>query len=120
VLISVVETIGDGVLGLVLWLGPLVATEYYQKLDRGWGISQREDQSIGAGILWILGDVLGVPFLMVLLRAFGADERARAVEVDRELDRREEARGEAEDQVQGESTLWWHNDPQLRERFGRR
>jgi cytochrome c oxidase assembly factor CtaG len=115
VLISVVETIGDGVLGLVLWLGPLVATEYYQKLARSWGISQREDQSIGAGILWILGDVLGVPFLMVLLRAFGADERARAVEVDRELDRRDDAGNGA----QGESTLWWHNDPQLRERFGR-
>jgi cytochrome c oxidase assembly factor CtaG len=114
--ISVVETIGDGLLGIVLWLGPLVASDYYQKLARSWGPSQRVDQSIGAGILWILGDVLGVPFLMVLMRAFGADERARAVEVDRELDRRDDG----QDAVQGESTLWWQNDPQLRERFGRR
>ncbi|MBV9514319.1 MAG: cytochrome c oxidase assembly protein [Mycobacteriaceae bacterium] len=120
VVISVFETIGDGLLGLVLWLGPLLAVEYYQKLGRDWGPSQRVDQSIGAGILWILGDVLGVPFLIVLFRAFGADERARAAEVDRELDRRESDARTEHGQAQGESTLWWHNDPQLRERFGRR
>ena len=118
IVISVVETIGDGLLGIVLWLGPLVATDYYQGLHRSWGPSQRVDQAIGAGILWILGDVLGIPFLLVLLRTFRADERARAVEVDRELDRRAEP--EAEAQAEAESTLWWLNDPQLRERFGRR
>ena len=60
--------------------------------------------------------MLGIPFLLVLLRTFRADERARAVEVDRELDRRAEPEADA----QAESTLWWLNDPQLRERFGRR
>jgi cytochrome c oxidase assembly factor CtaG len=113
VLISVVETIGDGLLGIVLWLGPLVAADYYVGLHRTWGPSLRVDQSIGAGILWILGDVLGVPFLMVLFRALGADERARAAAVDAELDEAEES-APAEDNA---STLWWLNDPQLRERF---
>jgi cytochrome c oxidase assembly factor CtaG len=116
VLISVVETIGDGLLGIVLWLGPLVAVDYYIGLHRTWGPSLRVDQSIGAGILWILGDVLGVPFLIVLFRALGADERAHAAAVDAELDEAEES-APAEDNA---STLWWLNDPQLRERFDRR
>lgn len=116
VLISVVETIGDGLLGIVLWLGPLVAAHYYVGLHRTWGPSLRVDQSIGAGILWILGDVLGVPFLLVLFRALGADERARAAAVDAELDQVEESAA-PEDNA---ATLWWLNDPQLRERFDRR
>lgn len=115
VLISVAESIGDGLLGLVLWLGPLVASDYYSRLDRTWGPSQRLDQVIGAGVLWILGDVLGVPFLIVLLGRFRADDRAHAAEVDEQLDR--SATSEVQ---QGESTLWWLNEPELRERFKRR
>jgi cytochrome c oxidase assembly factor CtaG len=111
--ISIAETIGDGLLGVVLWLGPLVAVEYYQGLGRQWGPSPRVDQSVGAGILWILGDVLGLPFLMLLVRALSVDEKARAADVDAELDRVPDVSPE---QVP-ESTLWWKNDPQLHDRF---
>jgi cytochrome c oxidase assembly factor CtaG len=114
-LISVGETLGDGVLGLVLWQGPLIATGYYLGLHRSWGPDQRLDQTIGAGVLWILGDVVGIPFVLVLMRALSTDERAREKEVDAELDRSERA----EPAQSAESTLWWENDPQLRERFRR-
>ena len=53
---------------------------------------------------------------MVLFRALGADERAHAAAVDAELDQVDES-GPAQDDA---STLWWLNDPQLRERFDRR
>lgn len=110
-MISIAETLGDGLLGIVLWLGPLIATDYYLALHRTWGPSPRVDQSIGAGILWILGDVLGVPFLMVLMRAMASDEKAQAAEVD--------AADDAEP-ADAPATLWWEADPQLRERFSRR
>jgi cytochrome c oxidase assembly factor CtaG len=113
--ISVAETLGDGLLGLVLWLGPLIAYDYYAGLGRTWGPSMRTDQSIGAGILWILGDVLGLPFLLVLMRALGSHERAVADEAD-EVD-------EADRTVEPGSarqTLWWEADPQLRDRFDSR
>ncbi|MBV9091470.1 MAG: cytochrome c oxidase assembly protein [Mycobacteriaceae bacterium] len=113
-IISIVETLGDGLLGIVLWLGPLIAADYYLALHRDWGPSQRVDQSIGAGILWLLGDVLGVPFLVVLMRAFSADDKVTATEVDAALDQAEQT--ESQD---GGSTLWWEKDPQLRERFRR-
>jgi cytochrome c oxidase assembly factor CtaG len=115
VVISIAETLGDGLLGLVLWLGPLVATGYYLALNRTWGPSMRVDQSIGAGVLWILGDVLGVPFLMVLIRAMSSDEKAQAAVLDAELDAADDTSDE-----QAPPTLWWEADPQLRDRFHRR
>lgn len=114
-LISVGETLGDGVLGLVIWQGSLIATPYYSSLQRTWGPDPRLDQTIGAGVLWILGDVVGLPFVLLLMRALSRDEKAHAVAVDAELDTAEAA--ESESAVP--SALWWENDPQLRERFRR-
>jgi cytochrome c oxidase assembly factor CtaG len=111
--ISIVESIGDGLLGIVLWLGPLIAVDYYARVGRHWGPSLRVDQSIGAGILWIVGDVLGVPFIVVLMRLFSADEKVNADAVDAQLDNASEDFG-------GTSALWWDTDPQLRDRMGRR
>lgn len=108
--ISIVESIGDGLLGILLWLGPLIAVDYYTHIGRHWGPSPRVDQSIGAGVLWLLGDVLGVGFIVVLMRYFAADENRRAAVVDAEIDDAE---------AQPVSGLWWENDPQLRERMHR-
>jgi cytochrome c oxidase assembly factor CtaG len=115
VVISIVETIGDGVLGLVLWLGPLIAADYYRSMNRTWGPSPRLDQTIGAGIVWIVGDILGVPFLLMLMRALSADEHARSVEIDAALDDAERVHHPAV--AAPTSTLWWENDPQLKDRF---
>jgi cytochrome c oxidase assembly factor CtaG len=114
-LISVAETLGDGVLGLVIWQGSLIAAEYYSALHRSWGPDQRLDQTIGAGVLWILGDVVGLPFVLLLMRALSRDERAQAVQVDAELDRTETSASEQA----APTGLWWENDPQMRERFRR-
>jgi cytochrome c oxidase assembly factor CtaG len=119
--ISIVESLGDGLLGIVLWLGPLIAVSYYQGIDRHWGPSPRVDQSIGAGVLWIVGDVLGVGFIIVLMRFFSADEHARAVTVDAELDRAQREVVVDRDGISAATSgLWWENDPQLRDRMVRR
>jgi cytochrome c oxidase assembly factor CtaG len=112
--ISIGESLGDGVLGIVLWLGPLIAAGYYMQIDRRWGPSLRIDQSIGAGVLWLVGDVLGVGFIAVLMHRFSADERRAAQIVDATL-------AESEPDDSGASPgLWWESDPQLRERMRRR
>jgi cytochrome c oxidase assembly factor CtaG len=126
--ISIVESLGDGLLGIVLWLGPLIAVDYYTALGRHWGPSMRTDQSIGAGVLWLVGDVLGIPFIIVLMRFFSRDEKRQADAIDAELDRAD-ARHESADAVDGSvdgsadepptSGLWWENDPQLRDRMRR-
>jgi cytochrome c oxidase assembly factor CtaG len=115
--ISVAEGLGDGILGLVLWLGPVIAYDYYAGLHRDFGPSIRQDQSYGAGILWILGDVVGVPFVLMLMRALGSDERRKAAEVDAQLDAATPV-ADAEPEAAAPSTgLWWENDPQLRDRY---
>lgn len=123
-LITVAEALGDGVLGLVIWQGSLIGAAYYAGLQRNWGPDPRLDQTIGAGVLWILGDLVGWPFVLLLMRALSRDEQAHAVAVDAELDQAEAApkTQDAEDvegQIPASSGLWWENDPQLRERFRR-
>lgn len=115
-LITVAEALGDGVLGLVIWQGSLIGAAYYAGLHRSWGPDQRLDQTIGAGVLWILGDLVGWPFVLVLMHALSRDEKAHAVQIDAQLDAAEAAEGESA----APSGLWWENDPELRERFRRR
>ncbi|MFE5287442.1 cytochrome c oxidase assembly protein [Nocardia sp. NPDC056611] len=111
-LITVGESLADGILGIVLWLGPLVAAGYYGSLGRTWGPDVRLDQTIGAGILWLLGDLLGLIYSLVVMRRFADDEQREAGALDAELDA-----VEAEEPVS--TGLWWEHDPQLRERFRR-
>ena len=74
----------------------------------------RVDQSIGAGVLWLLGDVLGVGFIVVLMRFFSADEKTR-----RTSSTPNSTGPEPSPKRVPASGLWWENDPQLRERMRR-
>lgn len=103
--ISFTEVIVDAALGLVLWLGPLRAAGYYEALARAWGPDRRTDQIIGAGILWIGGDLAGLPFVGALF--------ARWMRTD-------ERQAEIADREPPSGGLWWENDPVLAERFKRR
>jgi len=114
-LITVGEAIGDGILGLVIWQGPLIAPTYYAALHRTWGPDLRLDQTIGAGVLWVLGDVVGVPFVLLLMRALSRDEKSHAMLVDAELDKSEAPEGDSAPA----SGLWWENAPELSRRFRR-
>lgn len=112
-LITIVETLGDGVLGVVMWQGPLIAAAYYASVHRTWGPSLRTDQTIGAGVFWIFGDLVGLPFLLVLFHRFRLDERESADAVDAVLD----AADDGEDVPSASPGLWWQGDPQLQQRW---
>ncbi|WP_414637524.1 cytochrome c oxidase assembly protein [Amycolatopsis sp.] len=111
--ISFAEVLVDAALGLILWLGPLRAAGYYEALGRTWGPDLHTDQIIGAGILWIGGDLAGLPFVGALFTRWMRDDERQAEQVDRELDAIEEQPDE-----QG-GALWWESDPVLAERFKR-
>jgi cytochrome c oxidase assembly factor CtaG len=112
--ITIVEMVGDAVLGIVVWLGPLIAAGFYAAVARDWGPSLRTDQTIGAGVLWIGGDVVGLPFIGIVVSRMAREDRAEAATVDAALDAAEEAEPAAA------GRLWWEDDPQLAERFHRR
>ncbi|ADJ43023.1 hypothetical protein AMES_1201 [Amycolatopsis mediterranei S699] len=106
--IAFAEVVFDGALGLVLWLGPLLAPAHYAAAHPGWGPDPRTDQIIGAGVLWIGGDVAGLPFVVALFVRWARDDERRAKQIDGQLD------------AAPETGLWWENDPALAERFQRR
>ncbi|MFJ9783353.1 cytochrome c oxidase assembly protein [Amycolatopsis sp. NPDC101161] len=109
--IAFTEVVFDGALGLVLWLGPLLAPAHYAAAHPGQGPDPRTDQIIGAGVLWIGGDVAGLPFVVALFVRWARDDERRAKQIDVQLDE-EAASGAA-----STSGLWWENDPALAERF---
>jgi cytochrome c oxidase assembly factor CtaG len=127
--ISFAEVIFDGVLGLILWLGPLIAPQYYLNLHRGWGPGLRLDQIIGAGVLWIGGDLAGLPFLVAVVTRMMHEDQRHAAAIDAELDALEAAStpGSATQNVSpGPSPeahrparLWWEDHPELAQRFRR-
>jgi len=121
------EVVGDAVLGLAIIAAQhLIAGSYYQALGRPWGPSLRADQVIGGGALWILGDIVGLPFLAAqLIQMIREDEQEAAI-VDLELDAREqeaadqEVTGAADERLAravAEGRPWWESDPRFTGRF---
>ncbi|TCK24929.1 cytochrome c oxidase assembly protein [Pseudonocardia endophytica] len=117
--ITIVEMVADAVLGVVLWLGPLVATAWYVALHRDWGPSLRTDQLLGAGVLWVGGDVVGLPFIGIVLHRFSTEDAQAAQEIDAELDRAEQASADGSGEDTPTARLWWEDDPQIADRFRR-
>lgn len=139
--ITIIEMVGDAVLGLVVWLGPLIAVGYYVALARDWGPDLRTDQTLGAGALWVGGDVVGMPFVAIIFSRMAREDAQRAARIDAELDAAEAARDahtartatedgatpapdsapdDAPATSSGPPRLWWEDHPELSQRFRRR
>jgi len=85
--ITAAEVIGDAVLGLAVIADTnLIAGPYYHALARPWGPSLATTQVLGGGVLWILGDIVGLPFLAAQLIQMIREDEAEAKVIDAELD----------------------------------
>jgi cytochrome c oxidase assembly factor CtaG len=121
------EVIGDAALGLaVIASNGLIAGAYYHALARPWGPTLRTDQVLGGGVLWILGDVVGLPFLAAQLIQFIREDEADARVIDAELDAAEAVQDHAADSLVTGSVEqpqpaaarpWWESDPRFASRF---
>jgi cytochrome c oxidase assembly factor CtaG len=123
------EVVGDAVLGLAVMADQsLIAGGYYHALARPWGPNLRTDQVLGGGALWILGDIVGLPFLAAQLIQMIREDEAEAVVIDAELDAAagpdtatEADTGTGTGTGTGEPTAgsqpWWESDPRFADRF---
>jgi cytochrome c oxidase assembly factor CtaG len=124
--ITFAEAITDGALGVILmWSSATVALSYYTDLARPWGLSFHQDQVIGGGAIWVIGDLAGLPFIGALWRRMFREDRQEAAVVDIILDALEVvqhapgAQGADEEELpEGHLRPWWENDPRLSKRFG--
>jgi cytochrome c oxidase assembly factor CtaG len=78
------------------WLGisimtsrTVLAGDYYRELGRSWGPSLLADQSIGGGLLWAAGDLVGLLVVAALFVQWSRADEREAVRTDRHLDRAE-------------------------------
>lgn len=128
------EVVGDAVLGIAVIADQhLIAGGFYHALARPWGPGPRSDQVLGGGALWILGDIVGLPFLAAQLIQMIREDEQEAVRIDAEFDAVETVVGAAEvaaGQVAGAGTgdvgapllpdrPWWESDPRFTGRFRR-
>lgn len=113
--ISFAEALADGILGVIVWLGPLVAEAHYRSVGRDWGPSLHRDQTMGAIALWFGGDLISLVYLGALFVQWFRDDSRTARTIDADLDRQA-----AERPAQTESTmqdgLWWQSDPRFANR----
>jgi len=133
--VSAAEVVGDAALGLAVLAGQsLLAGAYYRALARPWGPGLRTDQIIGGGVLWILGDLVGLPFLAAQFIRMMREDEAEAAAVDAQLDAQEAARaavpdagrdpadpagdagGSGQEGAPG-GQPWWEDDPRFAGRF---
>ncbi len=117
------EVVGDAFFGIaVLADQNLLGASYYHALARPWGPSLATAQVIGGGALWILGDLVGLPFLAAQLMQLMHEDESDAARIDAELDAKQaeqDAPREAEvtaDDGAG-TRLWWEEDPRFTDRF---
>jgi cytochrome c oxidase assembly factor CtaG len=139
--ITAAEVIGDAFFGIaVIADQTLIGAAHYHAVGYPFGPSLATAQVIGGGIIWILGDFVGLPFLAVqLIQMMRADKR-EAAEIDVELDARDAARAAARtsaavaagddltamagspvsagtEEADEADRPWWESDPRITDRF---
>jgi cytochrome c oxidase assembly factor CtaG len=98
----------------------LIAAPYYHAVGYPWPPTLATSQVIGGGIIWILGDLVGLPFLAAQLIQMMREDKAEAAAIDAELDAREARTPEAHEgggDIPDTERPWWENDPRFTERF---
>lgn len=118
------EVIGDAFIGLSLIADQnLVGAAYYHALARPWGPSLATDQVLAGGVVWVLGDLVGLPFLAAQLIQLMREDESDAAKIDAELDAREAERAApgvvsaACEAASAEDKPWWEEDPRFTTRF---
>jgi cytochrome c oxidase assembly factor CtaG len=136
--ITAAEVIGDAVLGLACIADTnVLAGQYYHALARPWGPGLLTTQVLGGGVLWIVGDIVGLPFLAAQLIQMIREDEHDAEVIDAELDAIDAAAaapaaqgaalagggsqgpepGQGPRPGQGTQRPWWESDPRFNDRF---
>ncbi len=109
-----VDGLLDAVPGIaVMTSGSLIGGGYYGTVSRSWGPTRHWDQTIGGGLMLTVAEVVAVPFIAILFRAWIKEDAWHAREVDHALDvaeaRRVALTDPAVEPVAGRP--WWEVDP---------
>lgn len=111
---AAIDGLLDAVPGIaVMTSASLIAGGYYSTVHRTWGPSRSWDQTIAGGLMLTVAEVVAIPFVGILFRAWIREDASHAREVDAALDRQEARRRAltAADQEPESERPWWEVDP---------
>ena len=120
--IGMVELVLDAVPGIVLRLNSHVSTSYFAHASRyPWTLGHLHDQHVAGSIVWIIAEVIDLPFLLLVFRRWIRVDAREAAEVDAILEAERISRGEpAAGEVEAARDVpWWLTDPDMQQRFKR-
>jgi cytochrome c oxidase assembly factor CtaG len=116
--ITAAEVVGDAFFGIaVIADNNILAASYYHAVGYPWGPTLATSQVIGGGVLWILGDFVGLPFLAVGLVQMMREDKEEAAVIDAELDAREAGVASNPAGAADPDRPWWEDDPRFTDRF---
>ena len=91
--ITAAEVVGDAFFGIAIIADQtILAAQHYHAVGYPFGPSLATSQVLGGGIIWILGDAVGLPFLAVQLIQMMREDKIEAAAIDAELDARDAQR----------------------------
>ncbi|HVY10268.1 MAG TPA: cytochrome c oxidase assembly protein [Mycobacteriales bacterium] len=112
--IAAVDGLLDAIPGIaVMTTTALVSHGYYAHVSRSWGPSRSWDQIIAGGLMLTVAEVVAIPFIAILFRAWIREDAWRAEIVDEALDAAEaRQRATAPADTEPDTTRpWWEVDP---------
>jgi cytochrome c oxidase assembly factor CtaG len=91
--ITAAEIVGDAFFGIAIIADTtILANTHYLAVGWPFGPTLANDQVLGGGIIWLLGDAVGLPFLAVQLIQMMRADKVEAAQIDAELDEKDAAR----------------------------
>lgn len=83
-----IDGLFDSVPGIVVMTsGTLIAGHWYTHHPRDWGPSVNHDQQLGGGLMVVLAELVGLPFILLVFAEWWRAERTKTAELDARLDR---------------------------------
>lgn len=123
--IGMFELVLDALPGAVLRLHTTPATTYFHaRATYAWTPSALHDQQTAGSIVWVLAEIIDLPFLLLVFHRWLRVDARDAAEVDAILEAERIARlgAGADDLETGHGPTevpWWLTDPSMQRRFGR-
>jgi len=121
--IGCVELVLDAVPGIVLRLHRGLVSGYFDhRLLHPWSRTHLQDQQTAGSVLWVIAELIDLPFLLLVFRQWLRADARDAAAMDAVLDAEHAARGGLDGAAQPPGTgdadaPWWLSDPNWQRRM---
>lgn len=117
-LFAFIELLADALPGIVIRLDThVLAGNYFDLVGRPWSSSPLRDQQFGGDLLWGFGEVVDLPFLVLLVRQWLRSDAREAAAIDHALDEARPVAADRPQQAPGAAVKWdrpwWESDASI-------